>query len=107
MGTNILDELNTYIASLEVDLSKATVLIRHVLQRLLGAHNLWNYKISISDRTVGRDDYSGKDSVGDEIVKRKFTVFTQITFKYICLVIFRCSSSTYGRNARCHKANGN
>lgn len=72
MGVDVRGDLNTYISSLEVDLSRAGITIRRAVLRLLGAHNLYHYRLTVSNRaaaTESRIDFALKDNAGDKITK--------------------------------------
>ncbi len=69
------NQFNTYIASINVDLSKESLVLRHFIERFVGARNLCSYRFTVSkydrDNTATREDYANKDPTGDAIIKCK------------------------------------
>lgn len=77
LGVDVRDDLNAYIACIEVDLSKASTIIRRVAEWLLGAHNHYHFRLSVTDCAIDdcRTSYFTKDLDGDSIVKCKYLRF--------------------------------
>lgn len=75
-------QINGFIAFLEVDLQKSNLVIRHVAEWLLGAHNHFDFRLTVDSRSKAdcRVDYFSKDPSGDSIVKCKYQYLKLLNF---------------------------
>jgi hypothetical protein len=71
MGTNMIDKINTYICSLDVDLARPELMPRRVVERFMGARNMCGYLLTVSKPNAKqkRMDFARKDCTGDKLIK--------------------------------------